>query len=82
MHSLFRHSCALLALDSIAGMTEAMMKESKEKIEFWNHLDNADIRSHRISAASATCSSGSAGGDSCSNVDMKSFLALEDIGCG
>ena len=78
-----KHSCALLMLNSVAGMSEAMMKESAEKIDFWDHLNYSSIVSQRSSvAASATCTGGSAGGYSCSNVDLKSFLALENIGCG
>mmetsp|Transcript_7054 Transcript_7054/g.11820 ORF Transcript_7054/g.11820 Transcript_7054/m.11820 type:complete len:120 (+) Transcript_7054:99-458(+) len=82
MFSLFKHSCALLALDSVAGMSEAMMREAKEKTDFWDHLDYASIRAHRSSVTSATCSSGSAGGYACSNVDLQSFISLENIGCG
>ena len=64
------------------GMSEAMMKEATEKIEFWDHLDYASIRSQRSAVSSATCTNGTAGGYACSNVDMKSFIALENIGCG
>ena len=72
----------MLLLESVAGMSEAMMREAAQKIDFWDHLDYSSIRSQRNSVTSATCSEGSAGGYACSNVDLKSFMALEDIGCG
>jgi hypothetical protein len=83
MQNIRKYSCALLLLDSVAGMSEAMMKESVEKTNFWDNLDYASIVAKRTSVSSATtCSGGSAGGYGCSNVDMKAYLALEDIGCG
>jgi hypothetical protein len=82
MSSLVKNACLLLALDSAAGMSEAMMREAQEKIEFWDHLDYAAVRAHRSAVTTATCSSGDAGGYACSNVDLKSFIALENIGCG
>jgi hypothetical protein len=86
-----------------------MMREAREKTDFWQHLDYSAIRAQRGGATAAAaaagdgddddddgddgagrararvstaCSSGSAGGFACSNVDLQSFLTLEDIGCG
>jgi hypothetical protein len=98
-----------VSLHSAAGMSEAMMREAREKTDFWQHLDYSAIRAQRGGATAAAaaagdgddddddgddgagrararvstaCSSGSAGGFACSNVDLQSFLTLEDIGCG
>jgi hypothetical protein len=89
-----------VSLHSAAGMSEAMMREAREKTDFWQHLDYSAIRAQRGGATTAAagndddgagrararvstaCSSGSAGGFACSNVDLQSFLTLEDIGCG
>ena len=76
---ILKNSCAFLLLDSVAGMSDIMMKEAAAKTEFWNNLDYASIRSQRSSVTTATCTDGSAGGYACSNVDMKSFMALENI---
>ena len=97
-----------VSLHSAAGMSEAMMREAREKTDFWQHLDYSAIRAQRGGATAAAaaanaggggddddddagrararvstaCSGGSAGGFACSNVDLQSFLTLEDIGCG